>query len=262
MAAASKDIRLAVDRVAFAQEVLPDIEKLDTWQEEFLQSRSRRILVNAFRQSGKSSMTATLALHQALYYPRSLVLVLAPALRQAQEFFEKVSEGYRHLTGEGLAIPAESDRKLGIKLKSGSRIECLPGTGKTVRGFSRPDLIIVDEASQIDDALFTAIMPMLTRSKAGGRLLMLSTPFGKRGIFWKLWDTGTTWQKIRVPYTDVDWVPPSIIEEARDTLLDWEFRQEYLCTFEQNQAAVFNVDDFRASVTDEFEPIVLRRRAS
>jgi hypothetical protein len=65
-----------------------------------------------------------------------------------------------------------------------------------------------------------------------------------------------------VPYTDVGWVPPSIMEEARDTLLDWEFRQEYLCTFEQNQAAVFNVDDFRASVTDEFEPIVLRRRAS
>ncbi len=65
-----------------------------------------------------------------------------------------------------------------------------------------------------------------------------------------------------MPYTDVGWVAPSIIEEARDTLLDWEFRQEYLCTFEQNQAAVFNVDDFRASTTDEFEPMVLRRRAS
>jgi hypothetical protein len=226
MATGSRDLILALDRVAFAREMLPEIEVLDPWQEEFLRSRSRRILVNAFRQSGKSSMTSTLALHQALYHPKSLVLVLAPTLRQAQEFFEKVSEAYRWLLGEGLSIPAESDRKLGIKLKNGSRIECLPGTGKTVRGFSKPDLIIVDEASQIEDALFTAIMPMLTRSKAGGRLLMLSTPFGKRGIYWKLWSEGTIWDRIRVPYTDVDWVSPAIIEEARDTLLDWEFRQE------------------------------------
>jgi hypothetical protein len=36
-------------------------------------------------------MTAVLALHQAIYYRGSLILILAPALRQATEFFEKVS---------------------------------------------------------------------------------------------------------------------------------------------------------------------------
>jgi hypothetical protein len=259
---ASRDIRLAVDRVAFAYEVLPDIEHLDPWQEEFLRSRDKRMLLNIFRQGGKSTMTAVLTLHQALYHPKSLILILAPALRQATEFFEKVSGAYRLLTGEGLAIGAESDRKLGIKLKNGSRVECLPGSQRTIRGFSKPDLIIVDEASQVDDALYSAILPMLTRSKEGGRLLMLSTPYGKRGTYWKLWEEGgDIWKRIRVPYTAVSWVPDSIVEEARNSLLAWEFRQEFLCTFEQNQMAVFNVEDFRASTTEEFEPIILRRSA-
>jgi len=259
-ASPAKDMRLAVDRVAFAYEVLPEVERLDSWEEEFLLSRDRRMLLNIFRQGGKSTMTAVLALHQALYHRGSLILILAPALRQATEFFEKVSDAYRLLTGEGLAIGAESDRKLGIKLKNGSRIECLPGSQRTIRGFSKPDLIIVDEAAQVDDALYSAILPMLTRSKEGGRLLMLSTPYGRRGIYWRLWEGGgEIWKRVRVPYTDVGWVPEKVIEEARDSLLDWEFRQEFLCNFEQNQMGVFNVEDLRASTTDEFEPIPLRR---
>jgi hypothetical protein len=265
MATIKDDIRFAVDPVAFAEEVLPridpDIEKLDAWQEEFLKTRARRVLINAFRQSGKSTLTGILALHRAIYYPRSLVLILAPSLRQAGEFFEKVSTGYSELLGGGLGIEAESDRKLGIKLTNGSRIEALPGTQKSTRGFSKPSLIIIDEAAQIDDALYTGVMPMLTRAKEGGRLLMLSTPYGKRGIFWRLWEKSAIFERVRVPYTDVDWVSPSIIEEARETLLDWEFKQEFLCTFEQNQMAVFDVEDFHAATTDEFDAIILRRSA-
>jgi len=265
MASIARDMRFAVDPVAFAREVLPhidpDIEALDVWQENFLRSRSRRTLINAFRQSGKSTMTGTLALHQALYYSRSLVLIYAPSLRQAGEFFEKVSTGYGGLLGVGLAIEPESDRKLGIKFSNGSRIEALPGTQKSTRGFSKPALIIVDEASQIPDELYTAFKPMLTRAKKGGRLLMLSTPYGRRGIFWKLWEAGRIWDRVCVPYTDVDWVNPEFIQEMRDELLDWEFKQEFLCIFEQNQMSVFNVEDLRASTTDEFEPIILRRSA-
>jgi hypothetical protein len=265
MASIKDDIRFAVDPVAFAEEVLPridpDFKSLDPWQRDFLETRARRMLVNAFRQSGKSTLTGILALHRALYYPRSLVLILAPSLRQAGEFFEKVSTGFAELSGGGLAIEAESDRKLGIKLTNGSRIEALPGSQKSTRGFSKPSLVIIDEAAQIDDALYTGVMPMLTRAKEGGRLLMLSTPFGRRGIFWRLWEESTIFQRVRVPYTDVDWMSPSIIEEARETLLDWEFKQEFLCTFEQNQMAVFDVEDFRASSTDEFDPIILRRSA-
>jgi hypothetical protein len=39
-------------------------------------------------------MAALMALHHALYLPASLVLVLAPALRQSQELFAKIAGFY------------------------------------------------------------------------------------------------------------------------------------------------------------------------
>jgi hypothetical protein len=73
------DLRLALDHVAFAEKlgIAPD-----PWQRDLLRSSSDRILLNCSRQSGKSTMTAVMALHRALYHPDSLILCLAPALRQ------------------------------------------------------------------------------------------------------------------------------------------------------------------------------------
>jgi hypothetical protein len=105
----------------------------DPWQKRLLLSEAPRILMNCSRQSGKSTMAALIALHRALLVPDSLILILAPAERQAKELFNKVAEAYRTL---GHPVEAESDRKFGVELKNRSRIEALPGTEKTVRGFS------------------------------------------------------------------------------------------------------------------------------
>jgi len=212
-------------------------------------------------------MTAVLALRQALYYPGSLVLILAPSLRQGLEFFTKVSNCYKRLHGEGLSVPAESDRKLGLVLENDSRIEVLPGGSEaTVRGFSAPDLVIVDEASRISDDLFVAILPMLTASKGGGRLLLLSTPSGRRGVFWRLWSnqdgSGDGWARIEVPATEVPRISSIAIEEARRTLLDWEFAQEMLCSFEANSTSLFDPAALEDALDDSFEPLFPEDQAS
>lgn len=168
------DLALALDRVAFARSL--GIEP-DDWQRVLLRSSSERILLNCCRQSGKSTMSAVIALHRALYFPASLVLILAPAERQAKETLAKVAAHYRGL-GHG-AVPPDSYRKLGMELANGSRIEALPGTEKTIRGFSGVDLLILDEAARVDDDLYYAIRPMLAVS--GGTMMMLSTPAGRRG---------------------------------------------------------------------------------
>ena len=62
-------------------------------------------------------MASVLALHKALAAPGSLVLILAPAERQAKELFSKVAAFYRTL---GHVIPTDSYRKLGMELSSGS----------------------------------------------------------------------------------------------------------------------------------------------
>src|SRR5918992_984467 len=175
MVALRDDLRLALDRVAFTEKlgIVPD-----GWQEDFLRSLADRVLLNCSRQSGKSTMAAVIALHRALYHPGSLILCLAPALRQSQELFGKVLDFYRDL---GRPVPADAEQKLSLELENDSRIVTLPGTDKTIRGFSGAALLIVDEASRVEDELYFAVRPMLAVS--GGTLMMLSTPYGKRGIF-------------------------------------------------------------------------------
>src|SRR5215213_2783154 len=144
------DLRLALDRVVFAEKlgIVPD-----GWQEDFLRSSADRVLLNCSRQSGKSTMSAVIALHRALYHPRSLVLCLAPALRQSQELFAKIAGFYRDL---GRPVSPRGERKVSLSLENGSRIITLPGTEKTIRGFSGVSLLIVDEAARVEDELYFA----------------------------------------------------------------------------------------------------------
>src|SRR5215211_2384118 len=179
MVSLAEDLKLALDRSAFAAAL--GMEP-DPWQHDLLRSTSDRVLLNCCRQSGKSTMTGIVALHRALYHPGSLILCLAPALRQSQELFGKVLGFYRDL---GRPVSAQAERKLSLELENESRILTLPGTDKTIRGFSGVDLLIVDEASRVADELYFAVRPMLAVS--GGALIMLSTPNGKRGVFYEEW---------------------------------------------------------------------------
>lgn len=242
-----EDLRLALDRVAFARAV--GIEP-DPWQERLLRSDSNRMLLNCCRQSGKSATTAALALHRALYFPHSLILCLAPALRQSQELFSKIAEGYREL---GRPVPAEGERKLSLELENGSRIVTLPGTERTVRGFSGAALLLVDEASRVEDALYYAVRPMLAVS--GGALVVLSTPFGKRGVFFEEWTNGGGWERYEVPATEVPRITPEFLEEERRALPARMFRQEYMCSFEETEDSVFTYQEIEGAMTDDVEPL-------
>ena len=115
----------------------------DAWQAEFLRSDVPRVLLNCCRQSGKSTMTAFLGVHTALYDPGSLVLMLSPSLRQSQEIFKKASNLYQAV---GQAAPKRSESALRLELQNGSRIISLPGKEQTVRGFSGVRLLAIDEA--------------------------------------------------------------------------------------------------------------------
>jgi hypothetical protein len=247
MVALRDDLRLALDRVAFAEKlgIVPD-----GWQGDFLRSSADRVLLNCSRQSGKSTMASVLALHKALVAPGSLILILAPAERQAKELFSKVVLSYRTL---GHVIPTASYTKLGMELSNGSRIEALPGTEKTVRGFSGVDLLIVDEAARVADELYYAVRPMLAVS--GGRLLMLSTPFGKRGVFYEEWTGGSAWERYTVTAAECPRIPPEFLEEERRTLGPWWFAQEYECRFMDTLDQVFATEVIHKAITDEVAPL-------
>ena len=244
---AASDLAMALDPVAFARSlgIAPD-----PWQERLLRSAADRALLNCCRQSGKSTVAALIALHRALYRPGSLVLVLAPALRQSQELFAKI-EGFYALSRN--AAPPRAERRLSLELENGSRIVTLPGTEKTVRGFSGTSLLVVDEAARVDDALYFAVRPMLAVS--GGSLLMLSTPFGKRGVFHREWEAGRGWERYEVRATDCPRISAEFLEEERRNMPGQWFRQEYMCEFAEPQGAVFSHGDVAAALDSGVRPL-------
>lgn len=200
----------------------------DPWQREVLTSTADKVLLLCSRQSGKSQTMAALALLEAILHPHAEVLILSRTLRQSVELLRKVKELWRGLVGgrvlrrqrfkppslrqeaeqdkalvqakgwDGAALVGEEfkgevkDKALSMDFPNYSRITSLPGSPDTIVGFSAVTLLIVDEAARVPDALYNLIRPFLTVTKEvhgrPGRMVVASTPFGKRGWFYEAWN--------------------------------------------------------------------------
>jgi hypothetical protein len=243
------ELRAALDPVVFAQQLEVDP---DPWQADLLRSSSKNVLLNVSRQAGKSTMSAVIGLHRSLFYPGSLTLCLAPALRQSQELFQKIVGFYRDL---GRPVPAQAERRLSLELENGSRIICLPGSERTIRGFSAVDLLLMDEAARVEDALYYSVRPMMAVS--GGTLMMLSTPHGRRGVFFEAWEEGgDEWERFRITAEEVPRIPPEFLESERRSMPEFWYRQEYHCEFLETEDQVFSYDLVMGAVASEVEPLI------
>ncbi len=222
----------------------------DAWQERVLRTDADQMLLLCSRQSGKSSVSAALALSTALLEPASPVLLLSPSDRQSGELFRKVVDLYDAV---GRPVPTLARTARRLEFANGSRVVSLPGTERTVRGFSGVSLLVIDEAARVDDALYYSVRPMLAVS--GGRLVALSTPYGKRGWFHDEWHGGGEWERVRVPATDCPRISKEFLESERRSLGERWFRQEYLCEFAETIDAVFSYADIQAARSSEVLPL-------
>lgn len=243
------DLMAACDPVWFAREALGFDP--DAWQARVLRSNRRRLILNCCRQSGKSTTAAILALHRALYYPRSLVLLVSPSLRQSSELFRKVIE---HLNRLPDRPHLTEENRLSLAMPNSSRIVSLPGTEGTIRGYSGADLIIEDEAARVPDDLTAAIRPTLAVSQ--GCLILMSTPFGKRGHFYQEWtEGGDSWERIMIPASACPRISPEFLEDERKSIGDWFFRQEYECEYVDTVDQVFDSDLIRRAIDGNIAPL-------
>lgn len=252
----ARDLSQALHPAELARRVPDEVSgaslKPDEWQQRFLRSQSRRILINASRQSGKSTCAAVRAAHQALYVPGSLILIISGrAERQAAETFKKTLAVFRALEWP---VPAKQQTQLTLHLENHSRIIALPPT-ESVRGFSGVKLLLLDEASRLPDSMIAAVRPMLAIS--GGTLIGLSTPRGTRGWFYEQWVGPESWERYEVPAYKCPRIDPEFLEEERRTLTHWEFSQEYMCSFEAASGAVFDMSDIEACCDDTIKPLGL-----
>jgi hypothetical protein len=225
----------------------------DPWQAELLRTRAGRILLLAGRQVGKSTAVAALVLVTALLEAPALVLILSPTLRQSGEFFrDKLLRLYNALGRPG---PATRQTALTLELANGSRIISLPDNEEGIRGYSGVNLLVIDEAARVGDLLYhQAARPMLAVSS--GRLVCLSTPFGRRGFFFEAWEGRTAegkllnapWERYRITAHQCPRIPPEFLEEERQSKTAEEFAQEYECSFESAEGCYFRVTDIERMI--------------
>jgi hypothetical protein len=223
----------------------------DPWQRSVLRSTNDRILILCARQTGKSTTTAILGLYTAIFEPDSLVLLLAPSQRQSGELYRKMIGFYNQLDKP---VPALQETATTLFLGNGSRILCLPGSADTIRCFSSPRLVIIDEAALTEDDLYVAVNPMLGVGR--GRFIALSTPMGQRGWFYDAWETPRgPWERVSVTAEDCPRIAPHFLAEQRQLLGDRWFRQEYLCSFEETIDQVFTTESVLAAFCSTKPPL-------
>jgi hypothetical protein len=184
----------------------------------------------------------------------ALVLLLSPTLRQSGELFrQKLLPLWRKL---GRPLFFRKPTQLELELSNGSRIVSLPESEEGIRGYSAVNLLVIDEASRVSDSLYHAVRPMLAVSR--GRLMALTTPFGKRGWFFEEWIGPRAWNRVKITAEQCSRISPEFLAEERQALGDRWYSQEYLVSFEDVVGAVFRQEDIDAMLCDDVEPLYLQ----
>jgi hypothetical protein len=207
---------------------------LDDWQRIVIDGKEKRVLLNCCRQSGKTTLVSLMAVWTALFIPKSITVIVSPSMRQSTETFKKCAEYLRECKGE---IKLLEDSKSQCTLQNGSRIVSLPGSEGTVRGYSKVTLLILDEACRIPDDIIAAVKPFL--ATGNGALVALSTPFGRRGWFWEQWAGVGEYLRIELDAYKCPRISEKFLEQERKTMSLAQFRQEYLCSFEDEENQLF-----------------------
>ncbi len=197
-------------------------------------------------------MTTTIAreaIWKAVTIHDRTILILSPSFRQSMNVMTKVSAVVD--TAPLLYSQVERNTRTELEFKNRSRIISLPNSPDLIRGFTATD-IYLDEAAHFlnDEQIMRVISPMLIAMQ--GRLTIISTPFGKRGIFYERYVSALNNPTARAydfyPSTLNPLITDDDLQREHERLNDLEYRQEYGAEFLEEVDAYYPIDLISPSV--------------
>jgi hypothetical protein len=103
--------------------------------------------------------------------------------------------------------------------------------------------------------------PELATSAGGGRFVMLSTPFGKRGAFYEAWSSGRDdWHRVEVPASECPRISQEFLDEEMRQLGAQRFEEEYGLAWLDPTEGVFSEAIVSAAFTADVRPLWQRER--
>jgi len=115
-------------------------------------------------------------------------------------------------------------------------------------------LVIIDEASIVPDPVHDAVAPTLATTN--GDLMLVSTPKGKRGAFYRAWTFGGgDWDRVFGPVevTSPERISREFLEGERRLRGDDYMAQEYGCEFLDRDSHLFGDDALQSVFSQDLE---------
>jgi len=185
--------------------------------------------------------------------PSSNILIMSPNYALSQISFDLQRNLIKHFD---LEVTKDNAKDKVIELSNGSTIR-MGSVNQVDSCVGRSyDLIIFDEAALADgrDAFNVALRPTL--DKDNSKALFISTPRGRNNWFAEFFDRGYNdefleWASVKATYLDNPRMTESDINEARKSMSDAEFRQEYEADFNTYEGQVWKFDYEKCTVNLE-----------
>ena len=204
------------------------------------------------RRQGKTYITNVIGQLVSLV-PNSHILIMSPNYALSQISFDLQRQLIRHFD---LEVVKDNAKDKVIELSNGStiRMGSVNQVDSTVgRSY---DLIIFDEAALADgkDAFNVALRPTL--DKPDSKAVFISTPRGRNNWFADFYNRGWSdefldWFSVKATYHENPRFSQEDIEEAKRTMSQAEFSQEYLADFNTYEGQIwnFNFEDCTADLS-------------
>lgn len=163
------------------------------------------------RQMGISETICSYLLMRALTEPGFSAVVFSKTQDDSSELGLRIRSMALSLGSLCPDLTSESAKKLAFK--GLGKIYFLPVTARAARGIPSVSVVLFDEAAFIDDidSVYQAAMPTLSMLGDKGKVIFLSTPNGRSGLFYRLLVAGvgesqrvtTSLQEVRQAANDI-----------------------------------------------------------
>lgn len=215
---------------------------------------SQMAIINAINNNKYRFVTAAISRRQGKTYianiigqlvslvPGSHILIMSPNYALSQISFDLQRQLIKHFD---LEVAKDNAKDKVIELTNGSTIR-MGSINQVDSCVGRSyDLIIFDEAALADgkEAFNVALRPTL--DKDNSKALFISTPRGKNNWFAEFFNRGFTddfpeWASIRATYKDNPRMSETDVTEARKSMSEAEFKQEYEADFNTYEGQIWN----------------------
>jgi phage FluMu gp28-like protein len=222
--------------------------KLYPYQQKWINDTSRMKLALKARQIGFTTALCFEALKTATE-KRCNILILSTSERQSYEVMDRIHSllaVFKKYAKLGLQRESRSE----IVFPNRSKITSLPASPTTVRGYSGH--VFLDEFAFHRDAkaIWTSMLPTISK---GYSVRVISTPAGKSGKFYELWeseDMGFSKHKIDIYQAAKDGCNTDI-ELFRKSMDADSFAQEFECVFVDEAWSYFPMEMIQSAVSAE-----------